>query len=325
MNPDLLSANVSLAFMAIVAAALLAHLVQLATRRRLSHGVYAVTAAGLLYLFGTKALGWSFIPREALLAVYAALFVAVAGVAVLRRGKGEEIPWIGLLIEQGAMAYIFAPVTYWKPPLAALLLLYFLLELFSWLKGREETSETAVETKDPRPPLFPPKRVRGVREFALAGAAAALAYVFAMGTEKAPAPPQPEEQAVAEPPAAEPSASDEAAPAESQTAENQTAENQTAESQTAEAPAPSEESKPAETAEAPAAPPPPAAPAEKPAVAEATYTAKRGETLKTIARKLYGKADKLRALIDANPGIKPGAKLKAGQVIKLPEPAPAKQ
>lgn len=307
MNPDLLSVNVSLAFMAIVAAALLAHLTQLATRRRLLHGVYAATAAGLLYLFGTKALGWNFIPREVLLAVFAALFVAVAGVALLRRGKGEEIPWIGLLIEQGAMAYIFAPGSYWKPPLAALLLLYFLLELFSWLKGREET---ATETKDPRPPLFPPKRVRGVRELALAGAAAALAYVFAMGTGKAPVAPAPEEQANVEQRATEPSSSAEtSAPTENQTAE---------------APAPSEESKQAETAQAPeATTTPDAAPAEKPAAPEDTYTAKAGETLKTIAKKLYGKADKLRALTAANPGIKPGAKLKAGQVIKLPEP-PAK-
>ncbi|WP_330084489.1 LysM peptidoglycan-binding domain-containing protein [Methylocystis iwaonis] len=309
MNPDLLSANLSLAFMAIIAAALLAHLSQLATRRRLLHGVYAATAAGLLYLFGEKALGWSFVPRDVLLAVYAALFVAVAGAALLRRGKGEDIPWIGLLIEQGAMAYIFAPGAYWKPPLAALLLLYFLLELFSWLKGREETRATAGASTDNRPPLYPPKRVRGAREMALAGAAAALAYVFAMGTGKVPAPPAPEEQANVEQQTAESPASDQTAPAENQAAE---------------APAPSEELKPAETAQAPeATTPPDAAPAEKPAAPEDTYTAKAGETLKTIARKLYGKADKLRALTAANPGIKPGAKLKAGQVIKLPEP-PAK-
>ncbi|KAF2990942.1 LysM peptidoglycan-binding domain-containing protein [Methylocystis sp. MJC1] len=311
MNPDLLSANVSLAFMAIVAAALLAHLTQLATRRRLLHGVYAATAAGLLYLFGTKALGWNFIPREALLAVFAALFVAVAGVALLRRGKGEEIPWIGLLIEQAAMTYIFAPGSYWKPPLAALLLLYFLLEVFSWLKGREETAATAGGgPKDSRPPLFPPKRVRGARELALAGAAAALAYVFAMGTGKAPVAPAPEEQAAVEQPAIEPSESSEtAAPPE----------------RTAEAPATSEESKPGEMAQAPeATTPPDAAPAETPAAPEPTYTAKAGETLKTIAKKLYGKTDKLHALTDANPGIKPSAKLKAGQVIKLPEP-PAKR
>jgi LysM repeat protein len=298
MNPDLLSANVSFAFMAIIAAALLAHLSQLAGPRRVSHAVYAATAAGLLYLFGTKALGWSFVPREALAALYAALFVVVAGVALMRRGKGgaEEVRWGGLLIEQAAMAYIFAPGNYWKPPLAALLLLYFLLELFGWLKGSEEAASDA--GADSRPPLIPPKRVRGVKELALAGAAAALVYVFAMGTGKAPVPPAPEEQQSAEAPV-------EPAPGSSEPA--------AAESQSAEATPPAE---PAQTAEAPAAS---AAPAAEAPASPGVYTAASGDTLKSLAKKLYGKAEKWRALAAANPGVKPGAKLKAGQVIKLPE------
>lgn len=310
MNPDLLSASVSIAFMAIVAAALLAHLSQLASRRRLLHGLYAVTAAGLFYLFGEKALGWSFIPREALLAVYAALFVTVAGMALLRRikGGGEQIPWIGLMIEQAAMAYIFAPVNYWKPPLAALLFLYFLLELVGWIRGSEEAVPQTGEDIEHRPPLYPPKRVRGLKEVALAGAAAALVYVFAAGTARVPEGDKAEETA--------------AAPvenAESQTAEAPAAPEESAPAEAAQAPeaATPEESKPAQTAQAPEAATPPAGPA---APADA-YTAKAGETLKTIARKLYGKADKLKALAQANPGVKPTAKLKAGQVIKLPEPS----
>jgi LysM repeat protein len=303
MNPDLLSANVSFAFMAIIAAALLAHLSQLAGPRRLSHGVYAATAAGLLYLFGARALGWSFVPREALLALYAALFVFVAAMAFMRRNKGgiEDVRWTGLLIEQAAMAYLFVPGNFWKPPLAALLLLYFVLELFGWLKGSEEAVADPAG-KEGRPALFPPKRVRGVKEFALAGAAAALVYVFAMGTGKAPVAPAPEEQQTAaeSAPGAETSA-----PAEGQTPE-------------AAPPA-------AEQAQAPEASPPPAAPAaETPAPVVDTYTAAAGDTLKSLARKLYGKADKWRALAAANPGVKPTAKLKAGQVIKLPEP-PAKR
>ena len=55
-----------------------------------------------------------------------------------------------------------------------------------------------------------------------------------------------------------------------------------------------------------------------------SYTAKAGDTLRSIARKLYGKPEKWRALAEANPGVKPNAKLKAGQAIRLP-PAPAPQ
>jgi LysM repeat protein len=303
MNPDLLSANVSLAFLAVVAIAMLAHLSQLAGEHRLLNGLYAATAAGLVYLFGSKALGWSFLPREALFALYAGLFVVVAGLALLRRGKDGDIPWIGLLIEQAAMAYIFAPLNYWKPPLSALLLLYFLLELFNWLKGREEAVANGAE-KDHRPPLFPPKRVRGAREFAAAAAAAALVYVFAMGVNRAPIAGEPEAQAKVEQTSAEPSA--EAAEPSAEAAAP-------AESQSAETPAATEEAKPAETAQAPEAAAPPPAPAE-------TYTAKAGDTLKSIARKLYGKTNKLAALSSANPGVKPATKLKAGQVIRLPEP-----
>lgn len=303
MNPDLLSANVSMAFLAIVAIAMLAHLSQIGGRHRLLHALYAATAAGLVYLFGGKALGWSFLPREALLAFYGGLFVIVAGLAILRRGKDRDIPWTGLLVEQAAMAYIFAPLAFWKPPLSALLLLYFLMELFSWLKGREEAVAEG-ESKDHRPPLFPPNRVRGVREFAAAAAAAALVYVFAMGTGRAPVAPSQDEQGRSEQPAETATNAESPAPTDSETAD---------------APAASAgEPEPAETAQAPApATAPPVPPAETPSE---SYAAKAGDTLKSIARKLYGKANKLAALSAANPGVKPAARLKAGQVIKLPEP-----
>lgn len=305
MNPDLLSANVSLAFLAVVAVATLAHLSQIAGKRRLLHGVYAATAAGLVYLFGAKALGWNFIPREALFVLYAFLFAVVAGVALMRRGENDDVRWIGLLIEQAAMAYIFAPLNYWKPPLSALLLLYFLLELFSWLKGGEAAAAESEES-DHRPPLYPPKRVRGVQEFGAAAAAAALVYVFAMGAGRAPVASAPDEPAVEQSAAEAPPTAEAPAPAESASAETP----------------PAEESKPAETAQATETPPPSAAPA--PTAPADTYVAKAGDTLKLIARKLYGKANKLSALVAANPGVKPATKLKAGQAIKLPEPPSAK-
>jgi hypothetical protein len=174
MNPDLLSADVSLGLMAPVAAALVAHLSQIAGPHRLRHALYAATAAGLFYLFGGRALGWSFLPREALALAFGALFVFVATNAWRADEEEPEIAWGGLLVETGAMAYLFAPLSWWKPPVSALLLLYFLIELFTLLKGREEYAAGAGQ--DHRPPLFPPKRTRGLRELASAAAAAALVY-----------------------------------------------------------------------------------------------------------------------------------------------------
>jgi phage tail protein X len=274
MNPELLSANLSLVFMAAAGGALLANVIRATRGQRLLPMVDATAAAGLLYLFGTSAFGWGFLPREALFAVYAAIFSLLAAMAILRRTGQRDAgaPLGAALIQQAALAYIFSPDGHWKQALSALLAIYFFIAAVNWLRGSEPESPVR---DDPRPPLFPPKRIRGLREFAGAGLAAALVYVFAMGTGRLPVPTSPE-------PAAQEETSSEAA------APEQAAEVDEA----------------AKVEEAPAA--------------AKSYKASAGETLKSIARKLYGKGDKWRALAAANPGLKPGAKLKAGQTINLP-------
>jgi sulfite exporter TauE/SafE/copper chaperone CopZ/LysM repeat protein len=52
----------------------------------------------------------------------------------------------------------------------------------------------------------------------------------------------------------------------------------------------------------------------------ATYAVQRGDTLKSIAKKLYGDARRWRDIAAANPGLRKG-KLKAGQKLNLPAPA----
>lgn len=307
MTPDHLSAMPSMIFMAIVAAALAAHVTRLAGPDRLVHGLYALIAAGLFYLFGTAALGWNFIPREALLGCYALAFLAVAGLAA--SGRAQGLPVNSLLIQLAAMAYMWGPINYWKPPFAALFLLYFVVELAGWIRGRQPA---AAENEDShRPPLIPPKPVRGLREFALIGAGAALVYSFAAGTGAAPvAETPPAEEAAAEPSAPEQAASEQAAaePSGGETAAA-SAESEAAPSAAAtETAAREPDAAPAAPAE-PVAPPPPV-----------VYKTVTGDTLKSIARKLYGKPEKWRAIASVNPTLKPGVKLKAGQTVKLPEP-----
>jgi hypothetical protein len=286
MNPDLLSSTVSLALLALVAALLLAHLSQLAGAHRLRHAVDALTCAGLIYLFGSRAFGWSVLPREALFVFFGLLAIGVAIFGWRRETLGETVdfPWRLTAAQAAAMAYVFGPFSFWKPAASLLLLFFFLLESLRWLAGTEEEVPDE-ERKSPHPPLFPPKRTRGLREFALAGTAAILAYVFAMGTMRAPPPESPATtaQTLAE------------SPAEAN-AENATASGENA------------------------------APAAEPTAPEAAstvvnnYTTVAGDTFRTIAKKLYGKPEKWRALASANPDVKPGAKFKAGVTIRLPEP-----
>lgn len=268
MNPDLLPANFSLIFMAAAGAALLANIIAMSTGQLL-RAIDAAAATGLLYLLGESAFGWSFLPREALFALYAAIFAVLAAMAILRKARADDAsePLGSALIQQAAMAYLFISTAHWKPQLSALLAIFFLINAIGWLRGSEPAEET--KRVDPRPPLFPPKRVHGVREFAGAALAAAFVFVFAMGTGRPPVAPPPAPVAE-ETPAPETTASEEAEAAE-----------------------PAKEEAPA-------------------------YVAKAGETLKSIARKLYGKSEQWRRLAELNPGLKPTAKLKAGQAIKLP-------
>jgi len=315
MTPDLLSATVSMIFMAVLCAALLFHLSRIAGPNRLLHGINATTVAGLIYLFGGAAFGWRLVPREVWFALYLALFAAVAGVTAMRRlQQGEAgFPSLSTLIQQGAMAYIWAPPTFWKPQLAFLLLLYFLFEIVASLRGRRPTSKVA-EGNNRRPPLFPPKRVRGLSEFALATAAAAMAYVFAVGPGASPvtAPPPADQagQTTTEQPA-ESTAVEESGPASPETAgkEPEPAADQTSPAQTVDAANAPDAGAPAVETARPSAP---AAPAP-------SYTVAAGDTFKTIARRLYGSKEKWRAIANVNPGTK-GSRLRAGQVIRLPAP-----
>jgi phosphate transport system substrate-binding protein len=79
------------------------------------------------------------------------------------------------------------------------------------------------------------------------------------------------------------------------------------------------------TAGSEAAAPPPAAPAPStpPATRGDTYTVAAGDTFKSIALKLYGDARRWRDIAAANPKLDPRKRLRAGDMLKLPQPVEA--
>lgn len=285
-------------WIAVVGAALLYHLYGLTRPNRMLHAAYAAAAAGLILILGIRTFGWSWMPPSILMWVFLALFCAVAIVAAQRRTRFGAIgaPWLSALIQLGAVAYMFAPALYWKPPLAFLLLLYFAFEVVGWLRGQEETE--VIDADSRRPPLFPPKRRRGMVEIALAATGAAMVYLLFVGPRAPEAVPEASQTAESESVPAD--SSSEAASKESETA--------------------LVESPPAESSQTAAAPEAPAS--EKPEAAAAatnvTYTVIAGDTFKTIAKRVLGDKQKWRAIASLNPSVK-GNKLRAGQVLKLPD------
>lgn len=291
-------------------AALLFHLSRILGRQGWVHAAYAAAAMGLVELLGSAAFGWHFDGQGALLWVYLAFFVLAAAVAARRRLTLGVIglPWLSALIQLGVVAYMFAPEPFRKPPVTAALFLYFLFEAAVWLRGREDEPATADDDDDrKRPPLFPPQRRRGIAEASLAVAALAIAYLLVVGLRPANVDPDAATAGQNELQAEEAAATNETAASEETPAAPDDAANSTsASSEQPDAPPPQV------AASEPTAPLAPTA-AKDPGV----YTARAGDTFKSIAKRLYGTAEKWRALADANPALK-AKRFRAGQLIKLP-------
>ena len=314
MNSNISSAYVAVVLMAALAAALLFHLSRILGPQRLLHAAYAAAALGLFYLLGATAFGWTFDRQGALLWVYLAFFLLAAGVAARRRMMLGAIglPWLSALIQLGVVAYMFAPNSFRKPPVTAALFLYFIFEALIWLRGREaqEPAPSVGANVRERPPLFMPKRRRGLAEASLATAGIAVAFLLVAGPQAAHEASEPDsaqqQQSEIEQTAAigETTNSEEPAPEANPSATND------------EPKAASQESEPAEAApqvagNAPVEPPPTAA--KDPGV----YAARAGDTFKSIARRLYGATSKWRAIAERNPDLK-SKKLRAGQLVNLP-------
>ncbi|KAF0210728.1 MAG: hypothetical protein FD139_382 [Methylocystaceae bacterium] len=314
MNSNISSAYVAVVFMAVLAAALLFHLSRILGPQRLLHAAYAAAALGLFYLLGATAFGWTFYGQGALLWVYLVFFLLAAGIAARRRMMLGAIglPWLSALIQLGVVAYMFAPDSFRKPPVTAALFLYFIFEALIWLRGREaqELAPSVGANDRERPPLFTPKRRRGLAEASLAIAGFAVAFLLVAGPQAAHEASEPDsaqqQQSEIEQTAAigETTNSEEPAPEANPSATN-------AEPKTG-----SQESEPAEAApqvagNAPVEPPPTAA--KDPGV----YTARAGDTFKSIARRLYGATSKWREIAERNPDLK-SKKLRAGQLVNLP-------
>ena len=293
-------------------AALLFHLSRMLGRQRWVHAAYAAAAVGLIYLLGVGAFGWAFDGQDALFWLYAALFVVTGVIAARRRATLGAIglPWLSALIQLGVVAYMFAPEPFRKPPVTAALFLYFLFEAVVWLRGREESvgdasrrrrSETAAAlpaaAASRRRRSFP--RCRGYFDRLSALRRAPRGQCGSRLCDGAAAGPADRRAAAT----AETAASEEApaAPAAPDQAESS---GSAAGEQTEAAP---------QVATREPSPAPASTVAKDPGV----YTARAGDTFKSIARRLYGTADKWRALAAANPDLK-AKKFRAGQLIKLP-------
>lgn len=270
MSPALLSAKLSMAILAALGAALITLVARLKRTDWTSEIVYGVAAFGLIIYFGEAVIDASLIDHTLVMWLYVLAGACLAGAVLLKR---VTLPLWSTLTPMLAMAYLFAPATYWRSPLTLLLFIWCVFATIGFARG-EEGPLVIDEAFPGRLPLRRPPRIRGAREMALASITSALALILGANLFW-PAPP----------------------------VETPATQEDSTETEAQEAPAESSQSK--------------EAPAEEPV----SYTARAGDSFKSIAKRLYRDASKAREIAHANPELKPNAKLRAGQKIKLPAPA----
>ncbi|HTV34208.1 MAG TPA: LysM domain-containing protein [Methylocella sp.] len=299
LAPYLLSLKASVIWLAVLFAVLTfhcSHLIFMRGEHRLYHASHIVMLFGMLYMYASVAFGWHWFPKPVWLFVYAATSAAIISWmwAQFEQRRPLSYLWVLALAQQGAMIYMWMPMTDWVPWLSYSLAGYFALEMMGWLTlapnkpipGSAATgcAGALVMTLEPR---------SAVGNICMSIMAASTAYMF-IGMQLMMSPmPKPSSLFAQE---------HQSAPSQEEMTLSRNEPKTLCSTQAPEAAVKGIAPLPAET------PPPTLAD---------HYTVVAGDTLMGIASRLYGNARQWHRIEKANPGLNP-RQLQIGQVLKLP-------
>jgi len=293
----LLSETPSLVWIAALAAVLLfhcSHLFRMCGDPRWYHSAHVVMLLGMLYMFSGAAFGLHLLPPSAWTLVYVATSTAILGWMLISSGTFvQEALGGGARLQQVAMIHMWAPMRVWLPLLTFGFVLYFIAEVVAWLANAYSKLEplAAAEAHARHSGgSLEPRSVFG--DVCMTIMAASIAYMFVSMQLTAPTIRRP----------------------------GQVAENRSA--------APSGSTPTLHQAQsAPAAPPQVAKlpPSPEPGIAASgggkSYKIVAGDTLRTIAKRVYWRVGLLDRIAKANPCLDP-RHWRVGRVIKLPAHEP---
>lgn len=295
---DLLSARASVIWIAALSAVLVfhcSHLIHMRGERRCYHSAHVVMLLGMLYMYAAVAFGLDWFPTRVWMIIYVATSAAIISWMLVQFGQRRSFDslWILALVQQGAMIYMWAPMTYWVPRLTYAFVVYFALETIAWLTRAYINPGPGNAVAGAGASMVIPLAHRSaLGDICMTIMAASMGYMFAGMQLMMSMPSQSQQLAQQQEPAPRESASS-PGPSESGL----------------QTPAPA----PKVAANEPTSPSGKTSP---PALAE-SYTIAAGDSLRHIAARLYGDTRQWRRIMKANPGLDP-RRLRVGQVIKLP-------
>jgi LysM repeat protein len=295
---DLLSARVSVIWIAALCAVLVfhcSHLIHMRGERRCYHSAHVVMLLGMLYMYAAVAFGLDWLPTRVWMIIYVATSAAIISWMLVQFGQRRSFSslWIPALVQQGAMIYMWVPMKYWVPQLSYAFVVYFALETIAWLTRAYIKPGPGNAVAGAGRSLVIPLAHRSVfGDICMTIMAASMGYMFAGMQLMMSMPRQSQQLAQQQQPAPQESVS---SPGRDESGLRTPA--QAPKVVTNEPARPSAETLP-------------------PALVE-SYTVVAGDSLRRIAARLYGDARHWRSIMKANPGLDP-RRLRIGQVIKLP-------
>jgi hypothetical protein len=117
---DLLSARASVIWIAALSAVLVfhcSHLIHMRGERRCYHSAHVVMLLGMLYMYAAVAFGLDWFPTRVWMIIYVATSAAIISWMLVQFGQRRSFDSLRILalVQQGAMIYMWAPMTYWVP------------------------------------------------------------------------------------------------------------------------------------------------------------------------------------------------------------------
>ena len=287
---ELLSETPSLLWLTALAVVLLfhcSHLLRMRGEPRWYHCAHVVMLLGMLYMFAGVAFSLPLVPPRAWTLVFVATSAAIVSWILIKLVRGRPLKklWAVALIQQVAMIYMWAPMQVWLPLLTYGFVLYFSVEIIAWLTNAYSKLEplAAAEAHIRHAGgSLEPRSIFG--DVCMTIMAASMAYMFVAMQLMAPTPRRPQQVAEDRLEARSDSAS---VPQQARSATE----------------------------------PPRREPEVRASRGEESYKIAAGDTLWSIAGRVYGHARLWDRIAKANPDLNP-YHLRVGQVITLPERLP---
>jgi hypothetical protein len=289
LGSALLSSKASVIWLAALAAVLVFHCVhhiRMRGQHRWYHAAHVLMLLGMLYMYASLAFGWAWAAQPIWMLVYSASSFALVVWILLRLLRRRPLSrlWIVALAQQGAMIYMWLPMSDWIPGISYAFAAYFALETLAWLtalRNAPAPSRAGAETARLRAMAL--ESTSAVGKICLSAMAASMGYMF-VGMQLMMTGSQQERIAARQEQPGPPAHGESALPPLAQQPE-------------AAVKSPADERAP---------PPQPDA-----------YTVAPGDTLSGIASKRYGDARLWRSIEKANRGLDP-RRLPIGRTLKLP-------